>query len=337
MNRGALLLSISVALSACVSVQPLPDPRSVLRPGQRIVVAVYPSPGPWIIDATDSKAEAAAKISPVGFLMQSVQNEHILSVSKDLQQYMPRPHYALAVHDSLLSTLRTVMSTKTVQTTLEAGLTQGQLIDWNKASNQLDWRLHYYAPDPDQPAPRDYARALTLDDALVLDVNISYGTSATDDGNILPTMTAASRVYKGDTSRLVWEHEDEISDKTSSSTLAEFKLQPWELTHRLQQLSPALGTAVASSFVKAFLGESALATALSTSSASGITASPDGGGLVPASFFQNSSTSTVSISVSTETISISPPAISTITIPSASTETFSSPPAISSVSAAGPH
>ncbi|MDT1107437.1 hypothetical protein, partial [Pseudomonas aeruginosa] len=86
------------------------------RPGQRLVLAVYPSPGPWIVDAADSKAEAAAKISPVGFLMQSVQNEHTLTVSKDLQQYMPRPHYALAVHDAMLAALRATASTKTVQT-----------------------------------------------------------------------------------------------------------------------------------------------------------------------------------------------------------------------------
>jgi len=65
--------------------------------------------------------------------------------------------------------------------------------------DQLDWRQRYYAPDPDQPAPRDYAKLLMLDDALILDVNVSFGTDATDDGRPLHTMSAASRVYRGDT------------------------------------------------------------------------------------------------------------------------------------------
>lgn len=294
MRRLALVVLASLAAAGCVSVQSLPDPKGALKPGQRLVVGVFPSPGPWIIDGSDSKLESAAKISPVGVLMQGFQDEHVLGVSKDLQQYLPRPHLGLETHDALLKALRQSISSKTVQTMIEAGIVPDQLADWNRAKDQLDWRLRYYGPDPDAPAPRDYARALTLDDALVLDVNVSFGTTATEDGKILPQMSAASRVYRGDTSRLLWEHEDEVVDQTSSMTLSEFKLQPWELTNRLEKLAPALGTAVSASFTKAFLG-------VSTGTApSGPPAASSGayagagfggrGGLVPLSMFQNLTT-----------------------------------------------
>jgi hypothetical protein len=272
----------------------MPDPRGALKPDQRLVVAVYQSPGPWIIDAADSKAEAAAKISPVGFLMQTVQDEHVLGVSKDMQQYMPRPHYGQEYQDAVLKELKAKIASG-VQTALEAGIVPAQLTDWNKAKDQLDWRFHYYAPDPDAPAPRDYARILTLDDALILDINVSFGTTASDDGRLMPEMSAASRVYRGDTSHLIWEHEDEVTDQTSSSTLVEFKLAPSDLTNRIQALAPRLAGTTAASFVKAFgLTPSTAAVAGSTLAVAGSTmtnarafGSGGGGGLVPMSFFQN--------------------------------------------------
>jgi len=292
MRRLAIPL-IAATLAGCVSVAPMPDPRGALGRDQRLVVAVYQAPGPWIIDAADSKAEAAAKLSPVGFLMQTVQDEHTLSVSKDMQQYMPRPHYGQEFQAALLKELQRRV-TGTLQTALQAGIVPAQLADWNKAKDQLDWRVHYYAPDPDAPAPRDYARILTLDDALILDVNLSFGTTASDDGRLLPEMSAASRVYRGDTSHMIWEHEDEVTDQTSSSTLVEFKLSPADLTNRIQALAPRLAAATAGSFVKAFgllpstaaaAGASAGAGGASTTTARAFSAG--GGGLVPMSVFQN--------------------------------------------------
>jgi hypothetical protein len=283
MRRLAPPFLLAAAAAGCVSVAPMPDPRGQLKPGQRLVVALYVSPGPWIIDAADTKAEAAAKISPMGFLMQNVQDEHTLGVSKDLQQYMPRPHYGLKVNDALMKDLRTRISSTSVQTGFEAGIVPAQLADWNKAKDQLDWRLHYYMPDPDQPAPRDYARILTLDDALILDVNVSYGTTATEDGRIVPQMSAASRAYRGDTSRLIWEHEDEVTDQTSSSTLTEFKVDPANLTNRIESLAPGLGAAVTASFSKAFFGAPSTATVRGSTA----TAAGQGGGLVPMAFFDN--------------------------------------------------
>jgi hypothetical protein len=351
MKRFLLPVVCAAAAGGCVSIQGLPDPHGALAPGQRLVVAVYPSPGPWIIGSADTKAEAAAKISPLGFIVSTAENEHTLSVSKNLQQYLPRPNLGLAVQESLLTALRAVRSTGTVQTAPEAGIATPQLAEWNKSKNQLDWRQRYYAPDPDEPAPRDYARALTLDDALILDVNVSFGTDATDDGRLLPTMSAASRVYRGDTTHLLWQNEDIVSDQTSSATMTDYQLQPWQLTEGLKKLAPALGTAVAGSFLKAF----ALLPSTSTVHHASVASAGGGGGLVPISAFQDASTSTpagVASSTSglaaaaSSTTAVSGVSISTVTPPVASSAAASSPaaapppvsasvPAISSAAAAG--
>lgn len=316
MRRLFLLAACAAAaVAGCVSVQGLPDPRGALAPRQRLIVAVYPSPGPWIIGSADTKAEAAAKISPLGFIVQTAENEHTNSVSKNLQQYLPRPRLGLAVQDSLLAALRGARSSDTVQTGLEAGIPALQLAEWNKSKDQLDWRQRYYAPDPDQPEPRDYAKILTLDDALILDVNVSFGTDAGDDGVLHPTMSAASRVYRGDTSRLLWEHEDVVADQVSSATMTDFQMQPWTLTDSLQKIAPGLGAAVAGSFLKAF------ALTPSTSTAHPMGSAPAGGGLVPMSFFQNQSTAApAGIAPSTAAsvspaVSVSTPAVSVSTSP----------------------
>lgn len=302
MKRLILLAACAAAVVAgCVSIQNLPDPRGALGRNQRLVVAVYPSPGPWIVGSADTKAEAAAKISPLGFLVQTAENQHTNSISKNLQQYLPRPRLGQMVQDSLLASLRSARSSTTVQTAFEAGIVPLQLAEWNKSKDQLDWRLRYYAPDPDQPAPRDYATILTLDDALILDVNVSFGTDASEaeDGHLMPTMTAASRVYRGDTSHLLWEHEDVVSDQVSSATMTDFQMQPWMLTDSLQKLAPTLGKTVAASFLKAF----AIAAAPAPQPAG-----TGGGGLVPMSFFQNASTAAPS--------GIVPPTVSVSTAPS---------------------
>jgi hypothetical protein len=288
--RRLFLLAVcaAAAVAGCVSIQGLPDPKGALKPRQRLVVAVYPAPGPWIIGSADTKAEAAAKLSPLGFIVQTAENEHTNSVSKNLQQYLPRPRLGLAVQNSLLESLRAARSSDTVQTALEAGIVPTQLAEWNKSKDQLDWRQRYYAPDPDQPLARDYARILTLDDALILDVNVSFGTSASevaDDNRILPSMSAASRVYRGDTSHLLWEHEDTVVDQVSSATMTDFQMQPWLLTDSLQRLAPALGKTISASFLKAFAVAPPAGAAPPPSTAGGA-----GGGLVPMSFFQNAST-----------------------------------------------
>jgi hypothetical protein len=287
MRRLLLLAACAAAIAGCVSVEGAPDPHGALKPGQRVVVVVYPSPGPWIIGAADTKAEAAAKISPLGYFVQTAENQHTLSVSKNLQQYLPRPRLGQAVQDSILTALRAARSTDTVQTAMEAQIATSQLAEWNKSKDQLDWRQRYYSPDPTEPAPRDYAKVLTLDDALILDVNVSFGTDASDDGRLLPTISAASRVYSGDTAHLLWEHEEIVTDQASSATMTDIQVQPWTLTDDLQKLAPALGTAVAASFLKAV---TVVASTTSTHVEHKMAPTPSGGGLVSMSLFENLST-----------------------------------------------
>ena len=310
MRRVALPLLLVAASAGCVSVEGLPNPYGSLKRDQRLVVSVYPSPGPWIVADADSKAEAAAKITPLGFLVQGTQDMHTLSVSKNLQQYLPRPRLGLAVQESLLKALRTARSTDTVKTGSEAGIPVQQQAEWNKSKDQLDWRQRYFAPDPDQPPPRDYARMLTLDDALILDVNVSFGTDANDEGHLLPQMTASSRVYRGDTMHLLWEHEDIVTETTSSTTLSDYLVQPWMLTDSLTRLAPSLGTTVAASFIKSFVtppAKSTAAVAGSTMAMAGNAPSlaPLTGGLVPMSFFQNAGSPAAAPGVSPSTAAAS--------------------------------
>jgi len=243
---------LTAALAACVSVEPLADPKGSIAAKQRLVVLVWQAPGPWIVKDSDSKAESAAKILPVGFLLQNVQNDKTLEFSKDLQQYLPRPRYDRQLADSLIKTLKTLHGGP-VQTAEEAGISPAQLRDWNLAKDQLDWRLRYYAPEAGLPSPRDYSKILSLDDAAILEVNLSFGTEATDteEVQILPTLSAVARVYRADTSHLLWNREEILSDKTSSMTISEFRLEPWQLTQRLEKLAPPLGETLARLTTKA--------------------------------------------------------------------------------------
>ena len=252
MRRLALPLVLVAASSACVSVAPPPDPVGVYQPGQRLVVLVYQSPGPWIPSDSDSKLESASKILPVGFAVQGLQDQHTLTVSKHIEEFLPRPRYDEEFQKTLLAEIRANVSTAPVQTGLEAGISPEQIQRWNRSRDQLDWRLRYYSPDPQNSAPRDYSQGYGLDDALVLDANLSYGTMATDEGAIHPYVSASWRVYRGLNSREVWEHVDDLADAVSTTTLVDIQSSPADFTARLELLAPALGKAVGHEFVRAF-------------------------------------------------------------------------------------
>ena len=243
--RRTLFLLLAAALAGCVSIEPAPDPRGAVKPGQRIIVMVYQSPGPWIIADADSKAESALKIMPLGTLLQTIQEEKINELSKEIQQYLPRPRYGAALEGALIEALKSAHDGP-VQTAIEAGIAPLQRKQWNDATDQLDWRRKYYVTDPGNRAPRDYSKLLSLDDAMILDVNLSFGVEPEDEtGRALPTLSASSRLYRADTARMMWSHEDVLSDKTSSSTLTEFRAAPSDLTDRLYNLSIPLGRAIA--------------------------------------------------------------------------------------------
>lgn len=257
MSRARPLLLLAVLATACVSVQPAPDPRGSVRSGQTLVVIVYQAPGPWIHADADSKAEAAAKILPIGFMMQGLQDDRINELSKELQPYLPRPRYDAALERELVASLKTLHDGP-VLTAAEAGINYSFLREANAAPDTLEWRRKYFSPDPTARAPRDYARLIALDGFVIVDVSLNFGTVPVDtDGTnpeavtLLPALSAATRLYDGGTVRQLWSREDQLTDKSATFiAVAEYRAQPAELTRRLESLAPPLGRTIAESLAR---------------------------------------------------------------------------------------
>lgn len=249
MRRPILLALIAPLMAACVTIEPPPDPRGAIKPGQRLIVMVQQSPGPWIVADPDSKAETALKVLPLGTFLQGVQEERINEFSKEIQPYLPRPRYDQAVEAALIQALKAAHDGP-VQTADEAGISPQQRRDWNSASDQLDWRRRYFFTEADRPSPRDYSRLLSLDDAVIVDVNLSFGLEPDEQERTLPLLSAASRVYRADTTRMLWSREERLSDTTSSSTLTEFRAAPGELTDRLYAMASPFGSRIAAGFAR---------------------------------------------------------------------------------------
>jgi hypothetical protein len=248
--RRSLCFAVFVSLlAACVTVEPPPNPRGAVKPGQRLIVMVYQSPGPWIVADPDSKAETALKILPLGTFLQGMQEDRINEFSKEIQQYLPRPRYDQAVEAALISALKAAHGGM-VQTAAEAGIAPLQRRDWNAATDQLDWRRKYYFTDTGKASPRDYSKMLSLDDAVIIDVNLSFGLEPDEKDRTLPLLSAASRAYRADTARMLWSREERLSDETSSSTVTEFRADPVELTDRLYVMSAPLAGRIAASLAR---------------------------------------------------------------------------------------
>ena len=250
MPRSIAFAAIVSLLAACVTVEPPPNPRGAVKPGQRLIVMVYQSPGPWIVADPDSKAETALKILPLGTFLQGMQEDRINELSKEIQPYLPRPRYDQAVETALINALKVAYSGATVQTSAEAGIAPLQRRDWNAAADQLDWRRKYYFTDAGRASPRDYSKLLSLDDAVIVEVNLSFGLEPDEQDRTLPLLSAASRAYRADTARMLWSREERLSDATSSSTLSEFRAAPVDLTDRLYVLSTPLATKIAAGFAQ---------------------------------------------------------------------------------------
>ena len=249
MRRYPLFAAVALLLASCVTIEPPPNPRGSIKPGQRLIVMVLQSPGPWIVADPDSKAETAMKVLPLGTFLQGIQEDRINDLSKEIQPYLPRPRYDQAVEAALIAALKAAHDGP-VQTSAEAGIAPLQRKEWNAASDQLDWRRKYYFTESDRPSPRDYSKLLSLDDAVVVEVNLSFGLEPDEQDRTLPLLSAASRAYRADTTRMLWSREERLSDTTSSSTLSEFRAEPVQLTDRLQALAGPLAARIAAGLVQ---------------------------------------------------------------------------------------
>lgn len=249
MRRSLFFAVIASLFTACVTIEAPVDPRGAVKPGQRLIVMVFQSPGPWIVADPDSKAESALKLMPLGTFLQGIQEDRINDLSKEIQPYLPRPRYDQAVEAALIKALKAAHG-GSVQTAAEAGIAPLQRKDWNAAADQLDWRRKYYAASGGRAAPRNYSKLLSLDDAVIIEVNLSFGLEPDEDDRTLPLLSAVSRAYRADTTRMLWSQEERLSDKTSSSTLTEFRADPTELTDRLYAMSAPLAAKIAAGLAR---------------------------------------------------------------------------------------
>jgi hypothetical protein len=233
---------------ACVSLDtPALTPQAIGK-GQRTILMVYPSPGPWVITESESKAEGMAKTLPVfSFVVQSMQDDRYRTASDTLQKYLPPWKPAELLEPKLLDELgksgfpgKFIPVAETDQGTATVRL-------WNRATDTLDWQNKYFYGDPSQPFPRDYSRIMDWDDALALEVNLLPYVAADDEGNMVPTLGASTRLFRCQTMHLLWEHQDVVDDKSAAKSLYEFETLPQQLMDRWQALVPKLAATVSTS------------------------------------------------------------------------------------------
>jgi hypothetical protein len=244
-------------LLLCGACTTLDEPRfsaSAVRPGQRTVLIVYPSPSPWVIPDPDSKAESAAKTLPgFSFIVQSFQEERSLKESKDLQQYLPRWVAEKKLVPALLEELPKSGFAGTLFLPDQVDLPLEKLRQFNRSSDVLAWQNAYYYEDEGRALSRNYGSLLHLDDALILEVNLLYGVNGNDDGNMVPVLNASSRLVRANTLRTLWRHEDSVEDPAAARSLYEFKSLPLQLVDHWERLMPALAAKIAASLRAASL------------------------------------------------------------------------------------
>ncbi|MDD5629531.1 MAG: hypothetical protein PHU21_10740 [Elusimicrobia bacterium] len=245
-------LALALFCSACVSVgEPVLAPES-LPPGQRTILLVYPAPAPWVITDSESKAESAAKMLPgLSYAVSSFQEDRYKAAADTLNKYVPGWPSGALLEAALLRELPRARFPGSFVPAAEAEADTATLRGWNRAKDVLGWQNRYLNPDPLQPHPRDYSRFLPWDDALVLEVNLLPMLAADDDGNMIPTLTASSRLFRCQTMRLLWQHEDKADDPASARTLYEFETLPQQLLDRWKALVPALATKISGSLYAA--------------------------------------------------------------------------------------
>lgn len=277
-RRRLAPLLVAPILGACVSLEEAPLPRGAVSPGQRTVLLVYSSPGP-VITELDSKAETAAMILPgLGLLVQSAHDDRDLAASRDLQQYLPAWDPAGKFHPLLARELATTGHPGRFIGAEEAGLSPAELSGWNKAEHYLDWRRRYFQENPELPAPRDYSKNLSLDDALIFEVDLAHGVERDGEGNAAPNLSAAVRLLRASTLRTLWRREMAVEDKAGARTLYDFKVEPDDLIAKWEKLMPALAGKIAAALRENLKAEgppapAAAAAAVSTAAAPAVAVS----------------------------------------------------------------
>lgn len=256
-----LIIILIAAMCACVSVEDVPASRAMIRPQQKTVVIVYPAPGPWVTRESDTKAESAAKYLPgLGLMVQSAQDSRDLQASESLKPYLPPWNAEAAFYPLLLKELDKIGYPGVwISSGPETETSQETLKKFNRAKDILDWRARYFLLDPSERRPhRDYSTLLSLDEALVLEVNLQYGLLLADESeDFMPALHSLARLYRAGTMRLLWSHEDSVKDLPAAKSLQDFMVQPRPLLDAYEKLMPALAGKIAAGLRAAIHGTGA--------------------------------------------------------------------------------
>jgi hypothetical protein len=230
MTRKAVLL-LPLLLASCVSVAPDAPIKTVVRAGQRTLVLAFAAPSPWVTSA-DSNVESAAKFLPgLGQALESAQFDRDLQYSQQLRPYMA--HWdAQTEFSAALSTALAAIAYpgEWLAPGPDSETPPAELKRFNAAGDSLEWRKRFFDGTPAEGRSyRNYAKLLSLDDALILEVNFLPGLTQTSEGGCSPWVEARSRLYRGGTLRLLWSHEDRVESLGTARTLNEFMARPDEL------------------------------------------------------------------------------------------------------------
>lgn len=247
-----LFVFLAIAgLGGCVSMEDAPMVKNSVAKDQKTVVIVYASPGP-VMDESSSNLDQAAKVVPgLSFFLAATQNKRDLEASQKLQARLPPWQPADLFYSFLLKELAAGGFPGRFISPAEAGLSEGTLQDFNHADDVIDWQKRYCARSPDSVAPlvpRNYAAIPELNGVLVLEVNLAYGAPSDGKGNWTPNLSFVTKLYRAGDMKLLWRHEDSVSDKDATRASSEFESRPADLLAKLEGLMPALARALAGSF-----------------------------------------------------------------------------------------
>jgi len=218
--------------------------------GQRTVVAVFVPPV-VVMTQDENKAEAAGKLMPImAYAVQTLQNDRDAAASKDMAQYLPDWDPAAEFYPILMKELPATGHPGKFIMPADGGMSDDDLKKYNGSTNVMDWRLRYYYDDPDHPVPRNYSTHLDLDDALLLEVNFTYGLLQDDQQNGTPELAAMTRLFRVNSMHLLWKHENVVDDKPGQKMVYEFKQNGGDLLTKWRKLMPSLAQALAADYKK---------------------------------------------------------------------------------------
>lgn len=242
-----LPLAAVLAVGGCVPIEEARIPQGALRPDQRTAIVVFLSPGPWVTQEEETKAESAAKFLPgVGQLMQSVHDDQDFKVSNEFRQAYANWPNGATFSTVLAEELRKTGYPGTLVTWQEAGAAAPVIERFNRASDVLDWRRRYLVASPlDLKHLRDYSTILELDGHLILEVNLEYGLANNAEGNVHPVLGCVGRLYRANTMKLMWSRSETARDKSEPKNIYEYKVAPQILSEKFDQLMPALAQSIA--------------------------------------------------------------------------------------------